>query len=230
MKDWFEEFHRGLKSSTTPSDLVGAGKASAAEAFDHYRYQFRIKVKESVLETFPGTVKLLGEDWEYTWKKYLSREVPSPRSLDWVPEDFLNFFLETDADFHLKELARFELAMDIHPWTHPRLSRTSLEGMDEEASLVLAPLDLRFYQAPVTRLHQGLEYSDIAAPQNVLIWMRDDGLNYRVMQDWELKVLETLPSSVAEALEHAPEDEEAVSDFFRWLGESCLIRQIIHNG
>lgn len=227
MKAWFDEFHKALLDGSIPTDLIGAGKASAEEALAHYRYQHEVKIRESVESTLPSLVRHLNEEWNEVWKTFRTFHAPSPCSLDWYPQVFLNYYMTSTAPPPLKELARFEQAMDQHPWTHPKLLSVALESMDSDSRLILAPLDVHRFKAPVVKLYRGEEPETLDTPQDVLIWMRDDGVHFRVMQEWELKVLENVSRSIGEALEHAPEDEEEVSEFFTWLGKSSIIRKVI---
>lgn len=228
MKEWFEKFHENLFGEDTGADLIGAGKASAAEAFDHYRYQHRVKTREAVEETFPSLLQHLGDEWIEVWRSFKKTLPHSPRSLNWYPAVFLEFYLKSDAPLPLKELARFEQAMDVHPWTHRKLTPVDLSGMTEESSLILSHLDLHTFAAPVTKMYNDESPSDLSEKEQVIIWLKADGVNFRHLQEWEVRVLKQVSLSVGEALEHAPDDEEAVGSFFKWLGESNLIRQVIN--
>lgn len=227
MKAWFDEFHNALFDGSIPTDLIGAGEANAEEALAHYRYQHEVKIRESVESTLPALVRHLNVEWNEVWKIFRALHTPSPRSLDWYPQVFLNYYLASTAPLHLKELARFEQAMDQHPWTHSKLLPEAIEAMDSDCRLILSPLDVHRFKAPVVKLYRGEEPGTLDTPQDVLIWMREDGVHFRVMQGWELKVLENASRSIGEALEHAPEDTGGVSEFFTWLGKSSIIRQVI---
>lgn len=230
MNQWFEHFASSLAGAEISSDLVGAGSALPQKALEHYRYQHETKIREAVESTFMKLVKSSGAQWAQTWKSFRETHPASPRSLDWYPQLFLDYYLSSQAPHHLKELARFEQAMDVHPWTHRCPAPVSLEGMTADSRLVIAPLDLHYFAAPVSELYQEEDGIDLTAAQNILLWMKDDGVHFRVMQEWELRVLENVLLGINEALEHAPQEPEAVGRFFKWLGESCLIRQVLGPG
>ena len=227
MKDWFESFEKSLRGDAASSDLIGAGTSSADKAMAHYRYQHDTKIRQSVEDTFVKLVNYLDHDWEKVWGSFRSTNPKSPRSLDWYPQVFLDYYIQSDAASHLKQLARFEHAMDIHPWTHPKLSVISLAQMTSESCLILTHLDLHHFKAPVLPLYLKQSPTDLEEHQTVLFWMMEDGVHFRVMQEWELKVLKNVSHGIEEALEYAPQETEAVSSFFKWLGESGLIRQVL---
>ncbi|HXH74270.1 MAG TPA: putative DNA-binding domain-containing protein [Bacteriovoracaceae bacterium] len=226
MREWFDQFTSSLKGAVASRDLIGAGTANAEIAVDHYRYQHRAKVKEAIEDTFPELLRLLGKDWKGYWDEFWKTNPASPRSLDFYPEGFLNHFLMTNAPAHLKQLARFEHFLDIHPWTHGPLDVINLNTMCEESCLTLAPLDVRHFTAPVVGLYQEIENLDLNEEQQVIIWVTPKGTKFRVMQEWELKVMSQLHLGVGIALQEAPEDADAVSTFFQWLGKSGLIRDL----
>lgn len=222
--NWFTHFEASLRGEKIGGDLVGAGSADAERSFKHYRYQHQAKLREAVEETFPALVKKLGEAWPAEWKNFWLTNPQCPRSLDFFSEVFLKHWLQSTHSIELKELARFEYQMDIHPWSHQRLELIGLEGLTDEAKVIIAPLDIQHFSVPVTSLYE--EGPALSGEQNVLLWLREDGLRYRVLKAWEERVLRRLPEGVALALEEAPEDAEAVGEFFQWLGQSGLIRAI----
>lgn len=223
--NWFEEFESSLRGERGSSDLVGAGSADAERSLKHYRYQHQAKLREAVEDTFPSLVKQVGESWNGEWKRFWLTQPQCPRSLDFFSGVFLEYWLKTPHRLELKELARFEYLMDIHPWTHQRLSLFPLETMSEEAKVLLAPLDIQRFSTGVIQLYE--EKPAVSGEQIVLLWLREDGLRYRVLQVWEECVLRRLPEGVAVALEEAPEDTKAVGEFFQWLGQSGLIQAIV---
>lgn len=225
MKEWFDQFEACLRGSPASSDLIGAGTADADRAMGHYRYQYQAKQKEAVELTFPRLRKYLGEEWEMTWKTFHGQNDISPRSLDWYPEVFLNYFLSTTAPLWMKELARFEHRLDIHPWSHRTLSLKAELVPDEESKIIPGNHEIISFAAPVVDLFYERR-APVDSPQTVLLWQKESGVYFRLMQSWELDVFQALPLGVERALQYAPEDPEAVGEFFRWLGSSCLIQDL----
>ncbi|MFP5489933.1 MAG: putative DNA-binding domain-containing protein [Bacteriovoracia bacterium] len=222
--NWFEQFKLGMKGENPTLDLIGAKSASAQIALEHYRYQHQSKIREAIEETFPQTKIHMGEKWESLWTSFWESKPHSPRSLDFFGEVFLQFIMGNEKDLATCELARFEWAMEIHPWTHERLKVLPLPSMDEETKLVLAPLDIQEFSYPVMELYQTQEIGDHAS-QRILFWMKESGLHFRRLTRWEEDVLKALPFGLGLALEHAPEDQEAVAAFFQWLGSSGLVQE-----
>ncbi len=223
--NWYVDFESALRGEKGSADLIGAGSANAERSLKHYRYQHQAKLREAVEDTFPSLVKRLGESWNSEWKKFWLTQPQCPRSLDLFSGVFLDYWLKTTNSLELKELARFEYQMDIHPWTHKRLSLFPLEALSEEAKVLLAPLDIQHFSVGVIQLYE--ERPAVAREQSILLWLREDGLRYRELQTWEENVLRLLPEGVAAALEEAPEDAEAIGVFFQWLGQSGLIHAIV---
>lgn len=223
--NWYVDFESSLRGEKGSADLVGAGSADAERSLKHYRYQHQAKLREAVEDTFPSIVKQVGESWDGEWKKFWLTQPQCPRSLDFFSGVFLEYWLKTPHSLELKELARFEYQMDIHPWTHKRLNVFPLEAMSEEAKVLLAPLDIQRFAVSVTDLYE--EKVAKSEEQIVLLWLREDGLRYRELEAWEETVLRRLPEGVAVALEEAPEDAEAIGAFFQWLGQSGLIHAIV---
>jgi hypothetical protein len=223
MKNWFSEFEGCLKGDSPSADLIGGGRADSARAMAHYRYQHLAKMKEAVEVTFPALLRLLGDDWKKTWDLFWAQNETSPRSLDWFPEVFLNYFLSTSSPLWLKELARFEHHLDIHPWTHKPLSLKADLVPDEKSKVVIGHHEVLSFHAPVTELYRE-SFDDKETPELVLMWQKESGVFFRKMSDWEMRVFNSLDQGMGAALEHASDDPEAVGEFFRWLGSSCLIQ------
>lgn len=223
--NWFEDFEASLRGKKASGDLVGAGSADAERSLKHYRYQHQAKLREAVEETFPMLVKTLHDSWSGEWNAFWQTRPECPRSLDYFSEVFLQYWLKRDVALELKELARFEYQMDIHPWTHQRLSLMPLAGLGEESKVSLAPLDVQKFAVEVTRFYEEKAFEH--KEENVLLWLREGGLRYRVLQSWEEQILRRLPEGVAVALEAAPDDAEAIGEFFQWLGQSGLIQSIV---
>jgi hypothetical protein len=213
MKDWF---------SRITADLIGAGTATPEEAMAHYRYQHETKLKEAVEVTFPVLLKKLGPEWNGLWKAFREENKISPRNLDHFPEVFLNYFFTTSASTELKELARFEHRLDTHPWTHQTLPLKTDFTFAENSRIVLGSHEVISFSAPVTRMYDEKEPGTDS--ETVLLWQKESGTFYRTLSAWELDVFLALPEGVEQALELAPEDPAVVSDFFQWLGSSCLIQ------
>lgn len=225
MKDWFSQFEACLDGDKAPGDLIGAGTATSERAMGHYRFQHQAKYREAVEDSFPVLLRLSGAEWDGIWKNFWAQNEASPRSLDWVSETFVNHFLKTPAPESLKELARFELALDSHSWSHKILPLRSDLTISEDCQVILGNYEVVSFSAPVTEIYSG-DADSGSGPQTVLIWHKNDDVFYRAMKDWELDVLTHLGDGVGEALEFAPEDAEAVGEFFRWLGSSHLIQGI----
>ena len=224
MKNWFQSFEECLNGSVSTSDLIGAGTANAERAMGHYRFQHESKLKDAVADTFPTLLKFLGEKWEKIWHEFHAQNKISARSLDWFPEVFLNDYLKSSQPLWMKELARFEHILDVHPWTHPALNlRTDLVP-SEDSCVQLGKYEVVHFQAPVVQLYEAEVINDYHRELRLVIWQKEDGTYYRVMEEWELTVLSKLHQGVETAHEEAPEDAEKVGAFFQWLGSSCLIQ------
>ena len=226
MKNWFDSFEESLRGNFAPSDLIGAGAADAERAMRHYRFQHEAKLRESVEDTFPMLLKFLGDDWENIWDTFHAQNEISPRSLDWFPEVFLNYFLKSAHPLWMKELARFEHVLDVHAWNHPALPLRSDLVMTESSCIHLGKFETVKFHSPVIDLYEGEEVTDHDSACTLLIWQKEDGTYYKAMKGWELSVLAKLSQGVEVALEDAPEDAEAVGEFFQWLGSSCLIQRL----
>ncbi len=220
MKTWFENFF-----STPGKDLIGAGTASSERAMNHYHFQHQAKMKEAVEATFPKLVGHMGEDWEKAWKIFFTQNTISPRNLDWFPEVFLNHFTTTSFPVWMKELARFEHRLDIHPWHHPALSLKTDFVLSEDAKVILGKFEVISFLAPVSEIYDE-ETTSFETKENVLVWEKESGTHFRKMEDWEIDILMKLSEGVSSALEAAPEDEVKVGEFFQWLGSSALIQNV----
>lgn len=220
---WFAQFKQSMKGEKPASDLIGAKSTSAIIAMEHYRYQHESKIRDAIEETFPQTKLYMGDKWESLWIMFWKSNPHSPRSLDFFGEVFLDFMLNQVNDLATRELARFEWAMEIHPWTHERLKVMPFLPMDEETKLVLAPLDIQEFSYPVMQLYQADEMGEISS-QRILFWMKESGLHFRRLDRWEEDVLKALPFGLGVALEHASDDQTAVAVFFQWLGSSGLVQ------
>lgn len=223
MKSWFDSFELTLKNGEATEDLIGAGKASAKQAMGHYRFQHQAKVRDAIEETFPVLLKFLGEEWNGIWNSFWQQNETSPRSLDFFPEVFLNYFLHSEASLHLKELARFEHDLDIFPWTHGSLPAVEANSLSKDSRIVLGPYEIKYYEANVIELYADNKTEKINK-QHLVLWMKGDTVHFRPMKSWEIEILNKLPEGVENAIESAPEDSEEVSAFFIWLGSSHLIR------
>lgn len=221
--NWFEQFKLAMKGENPASDLIGAKNTNALIALEHYRYQHESKIRDAIEETFPQTKLYMGDKWESLWISFWESKPPSPLSLDFFGEVFLNFMLNQVNDLATRELARFEWAMEIHPWAHERLKVFALPAMNEETKLVLYPLDIQEFSYPVMELYQSEEIGELKS-QRILFWMKESGLHFRRLNPWEEDVLKALPFGLGVALEHAPDDQESVAAFFQWLGSSGLVQ------
>lgn len=224
MKSWFDTFTVALDGGEVSRDLIGAAKASAEMAIGHYRFQHQAKVRDAVEDTFPVLLKFLGEEWNNVWDNFWQQNEISPRSLDFFPEVFVNYFCKTNALLQLKELARFEHDLDIYPWTHGRLDPVENFQIQEDSRIDLGPFELKTYEASVTTLYTD-ETARALESEQVLLWMKGDAAHFRRMKGWELSVLQNLSKGVEKALEFASDDSEEVKSFFNWLGSSHLVRK-----
>lgn len=221
--NWFETFRASMLEGSAGPELVGANGASSARVLAHYRLQHQDKIRDAIELSFPRTKELMGEAWDGLWESFWASKPTSPRSLDFFSEVFFDFALPRIPALAHQEVLRFEWFMEIHPWTHERLKVLPLPELLEDTRLVLAPLDVREFSVVVTELYDG-DAPVRVEPQRVLFWMKESGLHFRALADWEEAVLRKLPDGLGVALEAAPEDAAAVATFFQWLGSSGLIR------
>ena len=229
MTNWFEHFDQMLRGQEIDQSLglIGAAEADMQTVLRHVRYQYKSKTKEAVEETFTKTLEKLNKDkWNEVWSLFEEKNSTSTRSLNSFPKIFLDFFQTTDAPHALKELMKFEWALEIHPWFHRRLSPTNIEGMELSENIIieLSALDIQTFQAPVVALYQGHEVFDDQEIQQVVIWFPSEGVKFYAAEAWEVKILENLQIGLGNALQYAPEDTAQVGQFFQWLGRSGLIR------
>ncbi len=218
---WFKEFAQGVASG----DLTGAGKASAAEALAHYQYQHQAKMQEAVEDTFPVFKRMKKNEWNELWNKFWDSKPSSPRSLDYLGEEFLKF-IQTHNPLEA-ELVRFEWLLETLPWAIKRLPAGDLGSLNGDSRLELHRYQVEDFKTPITQIYE-LEDWQTGEGEHVLFWMKESGVHYSSMQDWELSVLAQLPYGVERALESAPDDEEKLSEFFQWLGQSGLVKAV-HN-
>ncbi len=218
---WFKQFAQGTPSS----DLIGAGEASAAEALAHYQYQHQAKMREAVEETFPVFKRLKGSEWKNLWRDFWESKPHSPRSLDYLGAEFLKFMERKNPKE--AELVRFEWVLETLPWSTKRLPAGDLSALSADSKLELHAYMVEKFTTAVTESYESESWGS-GAGETVLFWMKESGVRYSVMQNWELAVLTHLPQGVGMALEYAPDDEALVSEFFQWLGQSGLVKAV-HN-
>ena len=226
MRKWFEEFTDGLTSEQSQEDLIPAGIASTSEAVAHYRYQHHVKIRDVVEEALPKLKNNLGDSWSLHWEAFIAGGYRSPRSLDYFPDVFLEYLQKTNLSSDLKSLAQFERLLETYCWETPPLTPVSLSQLNAESCLELGAYRIVEFEASVIHLYQEWKGEAEQLSKNVLFWALEDGTHFRVMEDWEVDALSLLPQGVGQALVSAPDDEEAVAQFFNWLGRSCLIRNI----
>ena len=158
MNEWFEEFTGILNGADYKSNnLIGAGKASAELAMDHYRYQHISKIQSVVEETFSRLKEVLGEEWVNIWRDFWKSFPRSPRSLDFYPDVFLEYYLGTGASLQLMELARFERLLDVYAWTHRPLIASTIQTLGEETKVKLGEYVIENFKTPVVALYNGTE-------------------------------------------------------------------------
>ncbi len=225
LKQWFESFENCLDGGPTPKDIIGAGTSDPKTAMDHYRFQHEAKYREAVEDTFPVLLRFLGDSWEKIWQSFWEENSSSPRSLDWVSEVFLNYYQKTASPMAMKELARFEHAMDIHPWRHRLLELRSEFVLTEDSRVFLGNHEILSFEADVTSIYEEAP-EFVEKKVYVIIWQKDDGVYYRRLMEWERSVLSKLSLGVEYALEEATDDPVEVGEFFQWLGSSHLIQDV----
>lgn len=221
---WFDEFKNSMHGEATPSDLIGAGKADAQKALEHYRYQHEQKIKEAVEDTFPILLERLGGRWKNIWKEFWSTNPRSPRSLDFYADVFLEYFQKSSATVADKELCRFERILDTYPWKTTPVIPCSLENLSGESILELGDHEIISFKAQVISLYQGEEVQDEST--QVIFWLTQDGVEFKNLATWEVEILKNLGKGIDEALETIEQDADEVSGFFSWLARSGLIRKL----
>lgn len=222
---WFEDFSSSLKREDSMSDLIPAGKLGIEEALEQYRYQYRAKITESLEESFPSLKQQLGKDWEEKMEAFLAAEI-SFRSLDWYPEGFSDFFLQTQPPLGLAELCRFEVLLDRFAWDHsPQLVSTELQ-FSEDSVLSIGEYEIHRFRADVISLYED-EKSGENHDQEIIFWMKNAQVHFREMSYWEKAFLVRLKEGMklGEALGTIDQTEEVLISFFHWLGGSGLVRQ-----
>jgi len=223
--NWFEQFIDSLQGKQASLDLQGAALASSEQAMRHYRFQHQAKVREAIEDTFFITKKILGNNWEDIWNQFWMIPHETPRSLDYVSEVFLKFLNAQDYQLELRELARFEYLMDIHPWTHESLPKFSIASLTDSSQIILHPLDIHEFKTPVSTAYDQEIFLE-GSPEKVLFWMTETGVHFRKMEVWELDILQNLDKGIQVALDDLEINADSLSDFFKWLGESNLVREI----
>lgn len=223
MDKWFKSFSESYCMARVSTDLIGAGTASGEKAMDHYRYQHQTKIRECIIATFPVFTKLLGEALELTWKSFWATNPVSPRSLDHYPEVFLLYFVGTDAPVEMKDLLKFEHILDTYPFRNEEVVPCTLETLSEESKLQLSYYEIHDFDSSVIHFYE-TGVSETEKPTKVIFWLTSHGVQYRSMEDWELNVMDHLHHGVGTSLQYAPQNEARITDFFRWLGQSGLIK------
>ncbi len=227
MNRWFADFTLCLEENGQPSaDLVAAGLLSKTEAIDHYRFQYWTKVKEVVTESFPETISYLKEDWEIYWSIFEASHPTSPRSLDFYPDTFLEFFHTLNVPDYVKDLATFERQLEIYPWSHVPVKNIPLSNVTMESTLILGEYDILTFSTPVVSLYLKGRIDLNYKQQQILIYLSEDGMLFKSLESWEALVLENLDKGIQKALTHAPQKSELISEFFSWLGKSGLIQEV----
>lgn len=225
---WFNQFKDSiLNNGEISSDLIGAGGSTAETSLNHYRYQHQQKIKEAIEATYPLLIRKLDYEWHRVWNEFWNSRPHSPRSLDFFPDVFLEHIQQQNIALELKELARFERAIDIYPWKTVPVIACPIEGISESSIIKLSPYDLMQFKAPV------IDYFNETASEScsvkiyqVIIWLTDDGVEFRNLDDWELSVLIKLDQGIGVAIEGVKQTEEKITDFFKWLASSGLIFEI----
>ncbi len=221
--NWFRDFSAAMVEEKSLAGLRGAMDVSGERALRHYRHQHEAKVREAIEESFPETKRLLGGDWELLWQRFWASRPASPRSLDFFSEVFYGFVTGQELALSARELLRFEWAMEQHPWHHEGLEPRAFPELGEDTRLAIMPLDLHEFSCDVIALYEDTEPSGVSC-QRVVFWLKDTGLYYRELRDWEHELLAKLPLGLATALEGVAADESEVQNFFQWLGSSGLVR------
>jgi len=223
---WFDEFARSLRGADVAVDLVGAGDASAERAMAHYRFQHRAKIQEALEDHFGVLKSVLGEKWESLWSDFWDSQPASPRSLDFFGEVFLSWLHKTHEPVAIKELARFEHALEVHDWTqivYPLVQLTELTG-DERIELVSQ--NFQTYEVKVAESYQKRTIAEREEKQHIYIWLTSTGTHYRAMSAWEIELMKKLPQGLGAALDSTRVDESGLAEFFQWLGSSGAIRSM----
>lgn len=226
MENWYNVFASALLGGQDSRDLIGAGTVSAKKAIAHYRYQQKEKVREAIEDTFPSLRRLASESWSELWNSFYTQNRNSPRSLDFISQVFLNFIQDCDVPIHWKELAKFEYALEVHPWSHRQLEPVSLVGISKDSRLFFGEIDVQTFNTAVVEIYEEQIVEVLARSEKILIWLISNTVHYRRMEAWELHLLENLSHGVEKAMEYAPDDAEAVEKFFLWLGQSNLVQEI----
>lgn len=227
MNAWFDQFAQSLKEAPVSDDLKGAGTASAERAMAHYRFQHKAKVQECIEDHFGVTRALLGVEWQRIWNQFWASSPTSPRSLDFYPAVFLAWLQNSDCAPLIKELARFEDALEIHAWTQREYPACALTALTGAECIELVSTTILTLTGPVAESYQTKSLQAGEEKQHVYIWLTASGVHYRVMKPWEVQVLRLLPTGLENALGEAQAAEEEIAAFFQWLGSSGAIRSMV---
>lgn len=227
--DWFENFHRSLLGDSASADLTPAGNLSPAEAIEHYRYQYRAKVAESIGDSFPALKARLGSEWERVLEDFLSAGF-SHRSLDFHPAGFEAFYLSRNPGIDLAELCRFEGLLDRYSWTHRAQPVNPSLEFSEDSIFEVGAYVVESFKADVVSLYEAEVPTD-AAPL-VIIWIKNSETHFRSLLPWENQFLLDLSGgrSLGDALGTLDQPQDKLQHFFHWLGGSGLLRRSITMG
>lgn len=221
--NWFRTFSAAMAKGEAVSGLRGAMGVSGERALAHYRHQHEAKVREAIEESFPESKRHLGTAWDQLWQRFWESRPASPRSLDFFSEVFYAFVTGQQLPLSARELLRFEWVMERHPWHHERLELREFPELGEDTRLKLAPLDVHEFSVDVIAHYENTQPREVSR-QRVVFWLKEPGLYYRELRDWEAELLAKLPHGLATALEGLTADEDEVQKFFQWLGSSGLVR------
>ncbi|MBY0515708.1 MAG: DNA-binding domain-containing protein [Bacteriovoracaceae bacterium] len=228
MSQWFAQFAQSIKGSDPSEDLIGAGSANASQAMAHYRFQHQAKIRDAIEESYPSLISRLGKkEWNGVWREFWKTNSHSPRSLDYISEVFLNYLDQTALSSQLKALAKFELRLESFPWTHEACVLKPIAELSDHSKLDLGPYEIVEFSCNVIDFYQDSDVPELKT-HHIIFWLKDDGVNFRIMEQWERKVLALLPQGVETALRDLDVSEMALSEFFQWLGQSSLIQEV-HN-
>lgn len=226
--NWFHYFKDSiLNESKASDDLIGANGSLAEVSLEHYRFQHQQKIKEAVEATYPILVKKLGSEWNMAWNNFWGSRPHSPRSLDFYPDVFLDYFQNQDAPLALKELAFFERAIDTYSWNHVPIKACSIAEISASSIIELTDYDILEFRTPVIDSFNELPLEKIETKKyHTMIWITHDGVEFRYLEYWELSLLKKLNEGIGIALEGLDRSEEEVISFFRWLAGAGLILKI----
>jgi len=227
MNKFFDNFSIALKQGDFKQlKIKPANGADIERVMNHYRYQFSSKVEDSLADTFVVLKEKLAERWKIVVEDFLKSCLDSPRSLNLVPAQFLNWLKENDKlSFQEKELAIFENEIDIFSWTHMTGEPASLNGLDENSVLELYPYKKLNFETDV------YSYYHNENPKGVLpliLWQTESGVYFRRVEEWQFQLLKDLQTlGLGASIERCRFIEPAdLQAFFVWLGQSGLVKSI----